>query len=312
MIGYVFPGQGSQYAGMGRDFYERYAEARRVFEEASDALGLDVAALCFDAPEEELKLTQNAQPAILTVSVAVLRVLEGLGLPRPSLVAGHSLGEYTALVAARALGLGDAVRIVRERGRYMQEAVPVGEGAMAAVLGFPEGGVEAVCAEAASEGRVVSPANYNAPGQVVISGHADAVQRASRMALERGARKVVPLRVSAPFHCGLMRPAAERLRAVLEEVEISPLEVPVVTNTEARPNDDPARVKELLCEQVSSPVRWDESVRFMVERGVERFIEIGPGNVLTALVRRTVKGARVVSVATVEQAERLANEGFSW
>jgi len=298
MIAFVFPGQGAQYAGMGKDMADNFPAARQVFEEANDALGFDLATLCYNGPEDELKLTTNTQPAILTVSTAALRVLEQESGLCPAYVAGHSLGEYSALVAAGALSFADAVRTVRQRGAFMQEAVPVGVGAMAAILGLDTLELEAVCQEAA-QGQVVSPANFNSPGQVVIAGHATAVERAIELAKARGAKRAMPLPVSAPFHCSLMLPAGERLREVLAGIAVGPLRTPVVSNVEAAPNSDAGRVKELLVAQVSAPVRWDESVQKMAELGVERFIEIGPGKVLAGLIKRIAKGAAAQSVEDV-------------
>jgi [acyl-carrier-protein] S-malonyltransferase len=298
MIAFVFPGQGSQYAGMGKDMADNFPAARQVFEEANDALGFDLATLCYNGPEDELKLTTNTQPAILTVSTAALKVLEQESGLRPAYLAGHSLGEYSALVAAGALSFADAVRTVRQRGAFMQEAVPVGVGAMAAILGLDTVELEAVCREAA-QGQVVSPANFNSPGQVVIAGHATAVERAIELAKARGAKRAMPLPVSAPFHCSLMLPAGERLREVLAGIAVGPLRAPVVSNVEAAPNSDAGRVKELLVAQVSAPVRWDESVQKMAELGVERFIEIGPGKVLAGLIKRIAKGAAAQSVEDV-------------
>ena len=298
MIAFVFPGQGSQYAGMGKDMADNFPAARQVFEEANDALGFDLATLCYNGPEDELKLTTNTQPAILTVSMAALKVLEQESGLRPAYVAGHSLGEYSALVATGALSFADAVRTVRQRGAFMQEAVPVGVGAMAAILGLDTVELEAVCQEAA-QGQVVSPANFNSPGQVVIAGHATAVERAIELAKARGAKRAMPLPVSAPFHCSLMLPAGERLREVLAGIAVGPLRTPVVSNVEAAPNSDSGRVKELLVAQVSAPVRWDESVQKMAELGVERFIEIGPGKVLAGLIKRIAKGAAAQSVEDV-------------
>jgi [acyl-carrier-protein] S-malonyltransferase len=298
MIAFVFPGQGSQYAGMGKDMADNFPAARQVFEEANDALGFDLATLCYNGPEDELKLTTNTQPAILTVSTAALKVLEQESGLRPAYLAGHSLGEYSALVAAGALSFADAVRTVRQRGAFMQEAVPVGVGAMAAILGLDTVELEAVCREAA-QGQVVSPANFNSPGQVVIAGHATAVERAIELAKAKGAKRAMPLPVSAPFHCSLMLPAGEHLREVLAGIAVGPLRAPVVSNVEAAPNSDVGRVKELLVAQVSAPVRWEESVQKMAELGVERFIEIGPGKVLAGLIKRIAKGAAAQSVEDV-------------
>lgn len=296
MIAFIFPGQGSQAPGMGRGLAERFAAAREVFDEADEALGFALSRLCFEGPAEELQLTENTQPAILAVSAAALRAAEGEGLPRPDFVAGHSLGEYSALVAAGALSLGDAVRVVRKRGRYMQEAVPVGAGAMAAVLGAGLETVEAACAEAAGEGEVCSPANVNSPGQIVIAGSAAAVERAAPILKERGARRVMPLKVSAPFHCALMLPAQERLAADLEGVEFKDLGVPLVTNVGAALIRTGAEARDSLVRQVSSPVLWQESVELLTREGVDTFVEVGPGKVLTGLVRHAAPQAHRLNV----------------
>jgi [acyl-carrier-protein] S-malonyltransferase len=295
-IAYIFPGQGSQAPGMGRELAEEFGAAREVFEEADDALGFALSRLCFEGPAEELQLTENTQPAILTTSIAALRVVESEGFPGPDFVAGHSLGEYSALVAAGALSLRDAVRTVRQRGRFMQEAVPVGEGAMAAVLGADLETVRAVCEEAARGGEVCSPANINSPGQIVIAGSAAAVERALPLLKARGAKRAIPLKVSAPFHCGLMLPAQERLKDVLDEIEFRELNVPVVTNVDARVVRTGAEARESLVRQVSSPVRWLESVELLAREGVGTFVETGPGRVLSGLVRQTAGGARCLNV----------------
>ena len=295
MIAFVFPGQGSQYAGMGKDLAENFPIARQVFEEANDALGMDLAGLCFDGPEEDLKLTTNTQPAILTTSIAALRVLQQETGLVPAYAAGHSLGEYSALVCAGGLEFVDAVRTVRQRGCFMQEAVPVGVGAMAAILGLEGADLDAVCLEAA-QGEVVAPANFNSPGQVVIAGHTGAVERAMELAKARGAKRALPLPVSAPFHCALMTPAGERLRNVLDSIAVGALAVPVVSNVEARPNQDAGRIRDLLVAQVSAPVRWDESVQAMNQLGVDRFVEVGPGKVLAGLVKRIVKGVAAQNI----------------
>ena len=302
MIAFLFPGQGSQYIGMGADFCAGFAVARQTFEEAGDALGIDLAKLCFEGEAAALALTANAQPAILAASVAALRVVLEETEIRPDLVAGHSLGEFTALVASGCLGFGDAVRTVRKRGEFMQEAVPPGVGKMAAVLGLASGEVSGICAEVAGGGSVVSPANFNSPTQTVISGEAGAVEAASELAKEKGARRVVELEVSAPFHCSLMEPAAARLRDVLSELDFHPMKYPVVTNTEARANADSSRVADILVEQVVSPVRWAESLEFLKDSGVSGFLEIGPSKVLSGLVKRTLKG---VSCAGIEKTEEL-------
>ena len=302
MIAFLFPGQGSQYIGMGADFCAEFAVASQTFEEASDALGIDVAKLCFEGEAATLALTANAQPAILTTSVAALRVVLEETEIRPDLLAGHSLGEFTALVASGCVRFRDAVRIVRKRGEFMQEAVPPGVGKMAAVLGLTSQEVSELCAGVAGGKAVVSPANFNSPTQTVISGEAGAVEAVSRIAKEKGARRVVELEVSAPFHCSLMEPAAVRLREVIAKVDLHPMKYPVVTNIEATANSDPARVEDILVEQVVSPVRWAESLEFIKRSGVSEFFEIGPSKVLSGLVKRTL---RDVSCASIEKPDEL-------
>ena len=298
MIAFLFPGQGSQHAGMGKDLAENFPIARQVFEEANDALGVDLASLCFNGPEEDLKLTANTQPAILTTSIAALRVLETETGIAPNCAAGHSLGEYSALVCAGALNFADAVRIVRQRGTFMQEAVPVGTGAMAAILGLDKETLERVCQDAAL-GQVVSPANFNSAGQVVIAGNTEAVDRAMNLAKEHGAKRALPLPVSAPFHCSLMIPAGERLADVLADIKVGDMTVPVITNVEAAPNQDASRVCQLLVDQVSAPVLWEDTIACMIKLGVERYIEIGPGKVLAGLVKRMAKDSTIQNVQNV-------------
>ena len=305
MIAYLFPGQGSQHAGMGKELADNFVAARRVFEEANDVLGFDLTSLCYNGPEEDLKLTANTQPAILATSVAALKVLETESGLVPSFTAGHSLGEYSALVCAGGLAFADAVRVVRQRGTFMQEAVPVGTGSMAAILGLGLDDLDVVCAEAA-QGQVVSPANYNSDGQVVIAGHTEAVNRAIDLAKGKGAKRALLLPVSAPFHCSLMLPAGDRLASVLAEVEVGEMSLPVVSNVEAVPNQDSARVCELLVKQVSAPVRWQETIASMVELGVDRYIEIGPGKVLSGLVKRMAKGSTIQNVQNVTDISSLA------
>jgi [acyl-carrier-protein] S-malonyltransferase len=286
---FIFPGQGSQFAGMGKGLAETFEAARRAFEEADDILGFPLSRLCFDGPEEQLKLTENTQPAILCVSTAACRVLESEGF-RPDYVAGHSLGEYSALVVGGALSFGDALRLVRKRGRYMQEAVPPGTGAMAALLKLPEGKLEEVLS-AAAQGEVVSAANLNSVDQVVLAGHAGAIHRAIELAKAAGARRAILLPVSAPFHCALMNPAQERLSAELNAVEFHDLSVPLVNNWQAREVRSGAEAREGLFHQVPNPVRWTDTVRHLVEQGVQRFIEAGPGAVLTGLVKTNAPSA---------------------
>lgn len=302
MKAFIFPGQGSQYAGMGKNLADNFPLARHTFAEADDALGAKLSTLCFEGPEEELKLTTNTQPAILATSVAALRVLKAETGHTAVYLAGHSLGEYSALVASGAMEFGDALRTVRSRGAFMQEAVPVGVGAMAAILSVEADVLAAICAEAA-QGEVVSPANFNSPGQIVVAGHAGAVNRAIEIAKGRGFRKAMLLPVSAPFHSPLMVPAGERLAGVLDGVALNDLAVPVITNVEAKANDDKGRVKDLLVRQVSAPVLWDASVQEMVNLGVTSFIEIGPGKVLSGLVKRINKE---VATANFEDAAGLA------
>jgi [acyl-carrier-protein] S-malonyltransferase len=291
---FLFPGQGSQAVGMGKALSDAFPEARAVFQAADDALGEPLSRLCFEGPESELVLTRNTQPAILTASIAAHAVWSSRG-GTAAFVAGHSLGEYSALVAAGALSLPDAVRAVRARGTFMQEAVPAGTGAMAAVLGLDPEVVARVCAEVAGS-EVVSPANYNSPEQTVIAGHAAAVERASARLRESGAKRVIPLAVSAPFHTALMEPAKARLAEVLARSTVSAPRMPVVTNVEASPNADAARVVPLLLAQVSAPVRWVESVRALAAAGVTRVVELGPGKVLGGLVKRISKEIEVLNV----------------
>jgi [acyl-carrier-protein] S-malonyltransferase len=294
MIAFIFPGQGSQKVGMGQAFAEADPIARATFAEADAALASPLSRLCFEGPEDELKLTENTQPAILTVSVAIARVLDARGW-RPDFYAGHSLGEYSAHVAAGTFAFGDAVRTVRNRGRYMQEAVPVGTGAMAAILGLDGDAVAAACAEAAG-GEVVSPANLNGAGQVVIAGAKAAVERAGAAAKARGAKRVVPLPVSAPFHCALMKPAEDRLAPELRALAVQAPRCPVVANVDAEPKRDGAAAVEALVRQVSGAVQWEAVVRRLASEGVRTYVEVGPGTVLAGLVRKIDREARVASL----------------
>ena len=301
-IAFVFPGQGSQYAGMGQELARNFPAAHRVFGQADEVLGFAISQLCFEGPEDQLRLTENTQPAILACSVAVHAVLRERGV-EPSYVAGHSLGEYSALVAAGSIEFSDALRLVRKRGRYMQQAVPSGVGAMAALIGMPAGKLESVCSEAA-QGEVVSPANFNSPAQAVIAGHAGAVERAMELAKETGARKAVLLQVSAPFHCALMKPAQERLSADLDATGFKDLAVPLVNNFAAREIRTGADAREGLKQQVPNPVRWEDSIRKLASGGVDRFVEVGPGNVLTGLLRnidRSLDGSAVGDLKSLEK-----------
>ncbi|MBM3781711.1 MAG: ACP S-malonyltransferase [Acidobacteria bacterium] len=301
MIACVFPGQGSQAVGMGKPLVAASADAAEVFAQADAALGFALSSVIFEGPAEMLTLTEHTQPAILTMSTAVWSVLERRGL-RPDYVAGHSLGEYSAHVAAGTLAFADAVRLVRNRGRYMQEAVPVGTGAMAAVLGLEEADVVAACLDAA-QGEIVSPANLNGAGQIVIAGHTGAVVRAGDTCRGRGARRVIPLKVSAPFHCALMNPARDRLQPELERVPASEPRIPVIANVDAEPRTSATTAIDALVRQVAQPVRWEATVQWLAARGVETFVEVGPGAVLSGLIRKVVREARVLSVETPEDVE---------
>ena len=307
MLALLFPGQGSQAVGMGRDVAETSDAARAAFEAADAVLGLPITRLCFEGPEEELVRTEIQQPAILTTSIALLRALEERTELAPAFYAGHSLGEYSALVAAGALEFEDALRLVHARGRFMQEAVPEGRGAMAAVLGLDPAEVAAACEFAAQQtGRVVAPANFNGPAQTVISGDAVAVEVACSRVLERGARRAVPLEVSAPFHCSLMRPAAEKLALELARVRFSAPDAPVVTNVEANPCRDGARFSALLEQQVTAPVRFTEMIEFLAASGVKRVLEVGPGRVLVGLVARVSRDLARASLGIAKELDPAA------
>ena len=283
-IALLFPGQGSQAVGMGKELYDKYPLARQTFDEADEALGYKISQLCFEGPEDQLRLTEITQPAILTVAVAALRVLETRS-PKPGYVAGHSLGEYAAHVAAGTFSFADAVRTVRNRGKYMQEAVPVGVGAMAAILGMDLDKVAAVCQDAA-QGEVCAPANINSPNQVVISGNTAAVERATKLATERGAKRAMLLPVSAPFHCSLMKPAQDRLANDLNALRLQKPVYPVVCNVDAELVTDDLRARDTLLRQVTGSVKWDQSIRLLITQGVQTFVEVGPGKVLSGLMRQ--------------------------
>ncbi len=304
-VAFLFPGQGSQTVGMGRELANMYPVAQRTFDEADEALGYKLSQLCFEGPEDKLRMTEITQPAILTVSVAAYRVLESLGL-MPSYVAGHSLGEYSAHVSAGTIQFADAVRTVRNRGRYMQEAVPAGEGAMAAVLALPIDQVEAACKEA-SQNEVCQAANINSPDQVVISGSKGAVERAAELCKQKGAKRAVMLPVSAPFHCALMQPAQDRLAEDLKLLEFSTPAVPVMCNVDAAPITDGEKAREALVRQVTGAVRWEESIRNLIAAGVTDFVEVGPGKVLTGLMRQIDRSQHAVNVEDEASLQKTKN-----
>ncbi len=290
----VFPGQGSQAVGMGKDLAERYPAAKQAFDEADAALGTKLSQLCFEGPEEQLRLTENTQPAILTVSVAAWRVLSERGI-KPAFVAGHSLGEYSAHVAAGTISFTDAVRAVRNRGKYMQEAVPVGTGSMAAIVGMNIEAVATLCADAA-QGEVCEPANLNSPDQIVISGSVAAIERAVKLAEERGAKRAKMLQVSAPFHCSLMKPAQQRLAADLNKLNFSAPNIPVIANVSAQPVEGASSARDALIQQVTGSVKWNESMQLLIVRGVQTFLEVGPGKVLCGLMRQIVRTKKALNV----------------
>jgi [acyl-carrier-protein] S-malonyltransferase len=301
-IAVIFPGQGSQTIGMGRDFYDRYPRARGVFEEADRTLNQPLSKLCFEGPPEELQLTENTQPALLTVSISIWSLLHEV--LQPSYVAGHSLGEYTALCVSGGLRFSDALKLVKRRGESMQKAVPVGDGAMLAVLGAEPEKVEALCSEAAG-GQVLSPANYNCPGQIVIAGHAEAVRRAAELAPRMGIRRTIPLAVSAPFHCALMKPAQENMIPLLQKQTFSTLKIPVISNVDALPVQTEPEVRDALIRQIPNPVKWWQSVEWLIQRGVSTFIEVGPGKTLTGMIKKISREVQLFNVENVEDYEQL-------
>jgi [acyl-carrier-protein] S-malonyltransferase len=300
---FLFPGQGSQTVGMGKDLYDNFSAARQVFEEADDSLRFKLSEMCFKGDEADLQLTANTQPAILTTSIAAFRAMQLENFPMPDYVAGHSLGEYSALVAAGAIEFSDAVKTVRKRGTYMQEAVPVGTGAMAAILGLDLQAVEDACREA-EQGQICSPANINSPAQIVIAGNTEAVNRAIEILKERGAKRAIKLNVSAPFHCALMLPAQEKLARDLQEINYADLRFPIIENVSAQENRSGERVRVALTEQVSKPVRWAQSIENLISEGVETFIEVGAGKILSGLVRQINRDVRSLNV---ENSDSLIN-----
>ncbi|MGI8641937.1 MAG: ACP S-malonyltransferase [Pyrinomonadaceae bacterium] len=306
-IAYIFPGQGSQSVGMGKDLFDNFPSAHEVFEEADDALGFSLSEMCFAGTVEDLALTANTQPAILTTSIAAYRAMESEGFAQPDFVAGHSLGEYSALVAAGAMDFTDAIKTVRKRGEYMQDAVPVRIGAMAAILGLPLETVEIACGEAA-DGQICSPANVNSPSQIVIAGNAEAVDRACKLLKERGAKRAIKLNVSAPFHCALMLPAQKKLAEDLAGIDFQDLRFPIIENVSAERNTKGERVRVALTEQVSKPVRWAQSVENLIIEGVETFIEVGAGKILSGLVGQINRDVRSLNV---ENTESLKNSWLS-
>ena len=305
-IAYIFPGQGSQSVGMGKDLFDNFPASHEVFVEADDALGFSLSEMCFSGTAEDLALTANTQPAILTTSIAAFRAMENEGFPLPDFVAGHSLGEYSALVAANAMSFSDAVKTVRRRGEYMQEAVPFGIGAMAAILGLPIETVEIACAEAAEE-QICSPANINSPAQIVIAGNAEAIDRACELLKERGAKRAIKLNVSAPFHCALMLPAQGKLAQDLAKIDFQDLLYPIVENVSAEINSKGERVKIALTEQVSNPVRWAQSVENLIIEEVDTFIEVGTGKVLSGLVRQINRDVRSLNVENADSLKETLN-----
>lgn len=304
-VAFVFPGQGSQFVGMGKDFYNDFPAARKIFEQADETLGFSISKICFEGPAEVLTLTENTQPAILTTSVAIYEVIKAEGLLMPDFVAGHSLGEYTALVVAEAISFPDAVKVVRKRGRYMQEAVPVGVGAMAAILGLDISTVREVCEEVEQNGKICAPANINSQSQIVIAGDTEAVDKAIDSLKQRGAKRAIKLNVSAPFHCKLMLPAQEKLSVDLKEIDFNDLKFPIVENISAEFNQSGERAREALIEQVSSPVRWAESVNKLIQKGVTTFVEIGPGKVLSGLIKQINRDVRCLNIERTENLQEL-------
>lgn len=306
-IAFLFPGQGSQTVGMGSNVYENSQASKEIIDQANERLNIDLKSLMFNGPEEDLKLTYNAQPALLTVSIAVLRALEASGI-KPDYTAGHSLGEYSALVAANVLSFEDAVYAVRKRGEFMEEAVPAGAGAMAAIMGMEASALEEVTKEITAQGNSVQLANLNCPGQIVISGTAKGVELASALAKEKGAKRAIPLNVSGPFHSELMKPAAEKLGSILNECTLNDAAIPVISNVSGNAIFDAGEIKTKLIEQMYSPVRWEESIRTLIEEGVTVFVEVGPGKVLSGLVKKIDKSVKTIAVSDMESVTSAVTE----